>query len=260
MQCIYRGDTLLDARMVADQLIQQDIPAEIFGGHLPGGAGELPAGGMVRVMVADEDRERALRIVAEWERTTTRQAHEHLSASSRARSLAAFLLGLTTGIAGVWVFIALPGPAEQTRYFDHNGDHRPDTWYHYNRGQLERIRKDRNFDGEADALWQYGPESSRGEARLDQDFDGRRETRLIFENDLPHSREIDLDGNGVTDISERYRDGVLHERRYHHPDSGRVVKRTRYRAGVLPLEAELDTTGDGITETLIRFDRYGEPR
>jgi hypothetical protein len=53
---------------------------------------------------------------------------------------------------------------------------------------------------------------------------------------------------------------VLRERRYHHPDTGEVVKRTRYRAGVLPRESELDTTGNGIPETRLRYDRYGEPR
>lgn len=260
MQCVYQADVLLDARIVADQLARQGIHAEIFGGDLPGAAGELPAGGQVRVMVADEDVAEALRVVADWESTTARQAREHYRAVDRSRALAAFALGLITGIAGVVIFISLPDAPDQTRYFDHNGDQQPDAWHHFQQGRLHRIRKDRNFDGQADAAWTFTPDGRRDSAELDQDFDGRRETRVAFDNDLVSERRVDLDGDGRTDLSELYRHGVLRLRRYHHPDTGEVVKRTRYRAGILPRAAEIDTTGDGIAETRIRYDRYARPR
>jgi hypothetical protein len=259
MRCVYQGDALLDARMVADQLTQQGIEAEILGGHLPGGAGELPAGGQVRVMVAEEDVEAALRIVAEWERATAHNTREHFNASKRSRSLAGFVLGLITGISGVWVFVALPEPPETTRYFDHNQDQQPDTWHHYEQKRLQRVRKDRNFDGNVDAIWRYTDEGRKQAAELDQDFDGRRETRVSFNDNLVESREMDLDGDGRPDISEAYRHGVLRERRFHDPATGEIRKRTRYEAGVRPRESELDTTGDGITDTRIRYNRYGEP-
>lgn len=260
MKCIYQGDALLDARMVADQLAQQGIETEIFGGHLPGGAGELPAGGQVRVMVAEEDVEPALRIVAEWERATARNARDHLSASKRTRSLAGFVLGLIAGITGVWTFVALPEPPEDTRYFDHNGDQRPDAWHHFDQGRLTEIRKDRNFDGEVDAVWNYTEKGRRHTGRLDQDFDGRRETRLTFDRDLLKRRELDLDGDGRTDISEYFRHGVLQERRFHDTETGNIRKRTRFQAGARPRESELDTTGNGIAETRLRYNRYGQPR
>lgn len=259
MRCVYQGDALLDARMVADQLTQQGIEVEILGGHLPGGAGELPAGGQVRVMVAEEDVEAALHIVAEWERATATRARESLHASKRSRSLAGFVLGLITGISGVWVFVALPEPPETTRYFDHNQDQQSDTWHHYRRNQLQRVRKDRNFDGEVDAVWHYTDEGQRQRGEQDQDFDGRRETRLSFENDLLQRRQLDLDGDGRTDISEVYRHGVLRERRFHDPATGEIRKRTRYEAGARPRESELDTTGNGISDTRVRYNRYGQP-
>ncbi len=259
MRCVYQGDALLDARMVADQLTQQGIEVEILGGHLPGGAGELPAGGQVRVMVAEEDVESALHIVAEWERATAHQTREHLNASKRSRSLAGFVLGLITGISGVWILVALPEPPESTRYFDHNQDQQPDTWHHYEQRQLQQVRKDRNFDGEVDAVWQYTGAGRRRAGELDQDFDGRRETRLSFDNNLLERREMDLDGDGRTDVSETYRQGVLRERRFHDPATGEIRKRTRYQAGARPRESGLDTTGDGMTDTRIRYNRYGEP-
>lgn len=259
MHCVYQADVLLDARIVADQLARAGIEAEIFGGDLPGAAGELPAGGQVRVMVADADVPEALRIVADWEKNASHQAREHRRASDRGRALAGFALGLITGIVGVVVFIALPDSPETRRYFDHNGDRRPDTWHHFEQGRLQRIRKDRDFDGNADAVWRFTSDGRRQTARLDQDFDGRRETRLTFDNDLVREKRVDLDGDGRADITERYRHGVLRERRYHHPDTGEVIKRTRYRAGVLPRASVLDTTGDGILDTRRRHDRYGEP-
>lgn len=259
MESVYQGDTLMDARMVADQLAQQGIEAEILGGHLPGGAGELPAFGQVRVMVAEEDVEQALRIVAEWERATARNAREHLSASKRTRSLAGFALGLIAGITGVVTFIALPEPPQNTRYFDYNRDQRPDTWHEYQQGQLTGIRKDRNFDGEVDGVWTFDARGRKKRARLDQDFDGRYESRLHFKQDLLTRVNLDLDGDGGTDISEHYRHGVLRERRFF-DDSGRVRTRTRYRAGARPHESEMDTSGDGIPETRLRYNRFGQPR
>lgn len=260
MECVYQGDALLDARMVADQLAQKGIETEIMGGYLPGGAGELPAGGQVRVMVAEEDVEQALRIVADWERATAHHARENLSSSKRTRSLAGFALGLIAGITGVLIFIALPEPPENTRYFDHNQDQRPDTWHEFHQGQLTEIRKDRNFDGEVDGIWSFTAEGRKDQARLDQDFDGRYESRLAFDKDLLSRVDMDLDGDGRTDISELYRHGVLRERRFHDTDTGDVRTRTRFRAGARPQASELDTTGNGMAETRLRYNRYGQPR
>lgn len=259
MQCVYQADALLDGQIVADQLARAGIHAEIFGGDLPGGAGELPAGGQVRVLVADADVPEALRVVADWENATSLQAREHRRAIDRGRALTGFVLGLITGLVGAVVFLALPEPPETERYFDHNADRQPDAWHHFRQGRLLRIRKDRDFDGKVDAVWRFTPEGRRRSARLDQDFNGHRETRLRFENDLVRRKRVDLDGDGRIDITETYRHGVLRERRYHHPDTGAVIKRTRYRAGVLPRVSQLDTNGDGIPDTRLHYNRVGEP-
>jgi len=43
------------------------------------------------------------------------------------------------------------------------------------------------------------------------------------------------------------------------PGTGEIRKRTRYEAGARARESALDTDGDGITDTRVRYDRYGEP-
>lgn len=247
MRAIYSARSLLDARLVVDQLEHNGIHAEIFGGYLQGGAGELPASGLVRVVVADEDGERAGRIVAEWERTTTERDNEQLSASSRARTLAGFTLGLVTGIAGTWLFTALPEAPERTLYFDYNDDRREDAWQEIVNDRLVESRRDRNFDGRVDAWWEYR-DGAVIRARRDDDFDGEVDYRLEYRNNLPLKGEVDADGDGMPEMRTRYHNGLLAEKEILDPDSGRLLRRMHYRDGKVLEAEETDTDGDGVPD------------
>lgn len=258
MKCVYSASLLLNARLVVDQLEHQGIHAEIFGGYLQGGAGELPASGLIRVMVAEEDEHRAARIVAEWERTTTEQDNEQLNASRRARALAGFSLGLVTGIAGTWLFFALPDKPRETLYFDFNGDHREDGWVELVNGERVESRRDRDFDGRVDAWWQYR-DAQVVRARRDDDFDGHAELVLEYKNNQPETGRVDTDDNGVAEMRLHYRHGLLAESEILDPDTGRLIRRLHYQHGRLPESEERDTTGNGVADTRIRYNRAGEP-
>lgn len=65
MKTIYHAANVIDAQLVVDMLAAAGIQAHVQGAFLSGGIGELPAGEMVRVWVADEDAEPARRAMAQ---------------------------------------------------------------------------------------------------------------------------------------------------------------------------------------------------
>lgn len=67
MKTAYDAQNLMDAQLVCDLLHSAGIPARVSGAGLLGAAGELPAIGVVQVLVPDAELERARAIVADWD-------------------------------------------------------------------------------------------------------------------------------------------------------------------------------------------------
>jgi hypothetical protein len=67
MITIYHANNSLDAHLIKNLLIQQDIQAYMLGEHLQSGVGEIPAIGLVRVSVSDADYMEAKKIVDAWD-------------------------------------------------------------------------------------------------------------------------------------------------------------------------------------------------
>jgi hypothetical protein len=67
MKAAYQAENGLDAKLVSDLLTQFGIDNEIRGQYLQGGIGELPAGGFVRVIVDDNDFDKARALVEKWD-------------------------------------------------------------------------------------------------------------------------------------------------------------------------------------------------
>lgn len=65
MRTVYRAENIIDANLVKGALAQSGINAFVAGEYLTGGAGQLPAFGLVSVMVAEEDEALAAPIVAD---------------------------------------------------------------------------------------------------------------------------------------------------------------------------------------------------
>ena len=70
MQTIYHAANAIDAQLVLDLLASEGIQAHVQGGFLAGGVGELPAGDLVRVLVADGDALHARAILARGRATS----------------------------------------------------------------------------------------------------------------------------------------------------------------------------------------------
>lgn len=67
MKIIYRAADLSEAHIVAGLLDANGIETHVGGHYLQGGIGELPAGDFATVYVADDDTERAITIITEYE-------------------------------------------------------------------------------------------------------------------------------------------------------------------------------------------------
>lgn len=68
MHVAYLAENIIDANLVRDALEAADIPAYVDGAFLAGASGELPALGMVRVLVADAHGAAARPVVEAIER------------------------------------------------------------------------------------------------------------------------------------------------------------------------------------------------
>lgn len=66
MQRIYEPRDLLEAEMLCGMLEAEGIEVFLTGRHLIGALGELPVAGLLGLMVADEQTERARHLIAEY--------------------------------------------------------------------------------------------------------------------------------------------------------------------------------------------------
>ncbi len=64
MQRIYEPESLLEGQMLVDMLASEGIEAHLLGQHLVGAMGELPACGLLGMVVADDDAGRARMLIA----------------------------------------------------------------------------------------------------------------------------------------------------------------------------------------------------
>jgi len=67
MRAVYQAENILDAHLVRGALEAHGVRAFVTGEFLTGAAGQLPAAGLVAVLVEDEDYAAAQGVVAEIE-------------------------------------------------------------------------------------------------------------------------------------------------------------------------------------------------
>lgn len=67
MRVVYEAENLIDAHLIKGLLAQDGIDSYIRGEHLIGAIGELPAIGLIAVMVADEDVASARSVILDWD-------------------------------------------------------------------------------------------------------------------------------------------------------------------------------------------------
>jgi hypothetical protein len=68
MKRIYQAANHFQAHMVMHVLQQAGVNAHVQGEYLQSGAGELPLGNLVGVVVDDDDVESAREVISDWEK------------------------------------------------------------------------------------------------------------------------------------------------------------------------------------------------
>ncbi|MCY1289405.1 hypothetical protein D3C76_727270 [compost metagenome] len=66
MQRVYEPADLAEAELLTGMLASEGIRAHLGGGHLLGGAGELPLHGLLQLWVEDDEAEQARSLIAAY--------------------------------------------------------------------------------------------------------------------------------------------------------------------------------------------------
>ncbi len=249
MKTLYEPSNALEAHMLHDLLLQEGIQARVDGAYLQGAVGELPASGLVRLVVGEDDYERARAVIQRWEATEV-PAPIAPPAAPRAGGFRSMLAGVLIGVAGAYFFLRAPVNSDG---IDYNHDGKLDVAWRYSpSGNFLGTRVDRNLDGKTDYVETADKQGGIESAEADEDFDGVFETQYRFRAGNIESGESDTDGDTLVDVRSSYRHGVLARVDYLNPYTGLPLRVEHYRLSSLQ-SADVDTDKDGRLDTRYRY-------
>jgi len=240
--------------MLHDLLRQRGIPSRLEGAGLQGAVGELPAIGLVRLVVDDDDFAAARAVVDEWESTPVPDSVP-APPKQRVGAAAGAAIGIVLGLGAAVLYFRVPAGVEG---FDHNDDGVLDERWKYSSGGIPVANEiDRNFDGDIDLVWSLNRYGQAESGKADDDFNGMFETEIRLRNGQPHLYLVDTDGDGMADLKSILKYGVMDSAEYRSAHSGRPVRIEHFRLGKL-VSAEVDTDRDGTLDRRHEYDAFGE--
>lgn len=249
MKTLYEPSNALEAQMLHDLLQQEGITTRIDGAYLQGGVGELPASGLVRLVVEDDDYEQARTIIKRWEATEIPTSTPAV-AKPPTKAISAALGGLLIGVVGTYFFFHVP---INVNGIDHNHDGVLDERWRYSAsGTFLGSTVDRNLDRKVDYLTHANLQGHVVSAEADDDFDGVFETKFQFKRGNLEFGEVDTDGDTLPNLKYYYKHGIYVSTEYINPLSGLPVRVEYFRLGMLTT-AEVDTDNDGKLDKRYRY-------
>ena len=254
MKTVFEPSNSLEGCMLQDLLKQRGIDSRLDGAHLQGGVGELPASGLVRLVVSEEDFGAARAVIDDWE-----SAHvtDPIPAPARRVStgFAGGLVGLLVGVAASYAYFRVPAPGDG---IDHDGDGSLDErWFTSAAGTMVRNEIDRDFDGKADVIYRYDRQGRLDTAESDDNFDGAFETRWDYIRGNATYAEVDSDGDSAPDLILRLGNGVLDSTEYFIPGIADPVRKEYFDLNRLT-SAEIDSDRDGRLDTRLTYSPLAE--
>ncbi len=257
METVFNAGNNIEAYMIANLLERSDISANVMGEHLQSAVGEIPAHGIIRVVVDPADAAQALEVIRDWEQRQVPVDPEEATNPRKKSGSSVFPFMLGAIIASAILLWAFNTPFSENAA-DHNRDGQTDEWMYWRNNNLSKIEIDRDFDGDIDLEYLYTPRKFLEKSFNDNDFDGRFEEQTTYKYNQPSLVEGDPDGDGLPDYKWHYNNGVAVKLELFVPGS-RVVKKTlNYESGYRLTEAKLDTDLDGVFDTLIKYGPYAE--
>jgi hypothetical protein len=141
--------------------------------------------------------------------------------------------------------------------YDLNKDSKPDLFYVYRDGVIDRIEEDRNFDGKIDR-WDFFKDGNVDHGESDDYFDGIVDTLYYYKNGILSRVEIDTNSDKKPGIVEYYSNGVLYEKLWYDESSRNPWKRALFVGGIKK-EEYIDQDYDGTFDIKINYDSSEHP-
>lgn len=254
MKTLYEAANAIEAHMLQDLLRQEGIAAHVQGEHLQGAMGELPAAGLVRLLVDEDDHAAARALIDRWEAAQPADTppRAKTGGSGRARW---FVIGLALGLAGMYAAVKTP---VSTDGVDHNRDGLLDEeWTYAPSGAAVKMQADRNLDRKVDYIQHHDLRGRPASAEADDDFDGVFETRLRYRDGNTELTETDTDGDRYFELKSYFADGVLQTTETLNPRTGLPLKVEHYKLGRVT-HIDVDRDQDGKLDTRIEHTTLGE--
>lgn len=254
MKSIYEAANGVEAHMIVNLLEQQGIRGRVDGEFLQGAIGELPAAGLVKVLVSAEDYAAAKPIVDQWDKAQPPPVDNPPSKKSGSR-MTVFCAGMVIGVLASYAYF-------HTRVSQVGADHNRDgvldeKWNYASSGVLINSEVDRNLDGKIDYVADYGRDGTIESASFDDDFNGVFETNIAYRQGNPNRAETDTDGDGYNDFKTNFAGGVAVSTEYINPTTGLPRKVEHFRLGKRTY-TETDTNNDGTLDQRADFDELGD--
>jgi Putative prokaryotic signal transducing protein len=260
MKTLYEAANSLEAHMIVDLLKQEGLSAHIQGEHLQGAVGEIPAAGLIRLLIDDQQYDAARKLVDDWDsKQPIAQTPKLTSTSSHGllsyRGLMGFSIGLLSGVLLIFMLYKTPATTEG---IDHNGDGKIDEkWIYAANGRPLRSEADRNFDGKTDLINYYNMQGTIEKTESDENFDGVFESLTKYRQGNADYSEMDTDGDGIKDLRTVYRFGVLERAEYLSPYTLKPLRIEYYKLGKM-YKAEIDSDKDGVLDTRTLYDTLAQ--
>ena len=240
--------------MILNLLQQAGLNCRIDGEYLQGGAGELQAMNMVRVLVDESDYTEAREIINNWEAAQVEKEKVSIPENKSSGIGRGLLFGLVIGAGTTILAYNTPITVEG---IDHNGDGQLDEKWTYKDNRISSAEIDRDLDGKVDAISRYDRKGMLYKLQLDDNFDGVYESTITYERDNPVLQESDLNNDGLIDYRVHFNNGVLHEVEITGPASNSPKKKQTYELNKL-VSSKFDSNGDGIYDKSYQYDYYEE--
>lgn len=225
MKCVHEANHITEAHMILHLLEQEDFNGTVDGEYLQGAVGELPAMGMIRVVVSDEDYEQASAFLKEWHAKQITLDEEKAPKIKNGLSfnwgyLGFFSLGV---ILSSFIVSGNYFTSFSIEGIDYNGDGVLEEKDIYKGNRIQKTEIDTDLDGQVDTIYFYDSKGRLDHYQGDHDFNGTLETTGRFANNVFWAKESDTNGDGKIDLRYKYKKGILKELQFLDSD-GSLIK------------------------------------